>query len=240
MVDFSKGGYQGDTIEEMFKGFTSKHFPYWWHFREVLRASVRAQIYWQDVDGNPLGEEEVKELVALSLMNYHVYTCLGEALSFYEDMLYELKKHNSPSSRIFEVRKNWKASYSSIYSSFNALCNLVVVAVGKAPVLKVNKRGEFMNYMPKSAIDLVRKNGKEDISDLLDECKKRLDIRNHLDYYWIIWHGISQGSFLLDKNFQKGYLVTNPKSEVEAIISAPERLYKDLKELQPNIYTTRR
>ena len=64
MIDFSKGGYKGDPVEEMFKGFTAQHLPYWWHFREVLRASHLPSIHWQKQTGGQLSQEEAKDLVA--------------------------------------------------------------------------------------------------------------------------------------------------------------------------------
>lgn len=137
-IDLSKGGYGGDSTEEMFKSFSASHIPYWWHFREVLRASHKAEPHWQDASGNPLSKNEYEELVAVSLYNYQVYTCLMEALTFYEQVVHEVNRHNTSGSRVFEVRKNWKAAYSSLYSSFNALCNLILVAIDIRPVYKKN------------------------------------------------------------------------------------------------------
>ena len=45
-IDFSKGGYKGDPIEEAFKEFTSDKMEFWWHFRELLRPSHAPSPNW--------------------------------------------------------------------------------------------------------------------------------------------------------------------------------------------------
>lgn len=227
MIDFSQGGYGGDAIEEMFKPFSREHIPFWWHFREVLRASHEAKLHWQNSNGSPLSNDECKELVAISLLNYQVYTCLMEALSFYEQLVHEVNRHNSPASRFFEVRKNWKAAYSSLYSSFTALCNLMMVVVCKQPIYDPQKDYRA-NYGPGKTIKFLHKAGHLRLHSIANSCQVLLEVRSHLDHYWVIWQHISQGSFLMDENFEKGYVVTNPSSTVATSIDAVKRLREEV------------
>lgn len=226
-IDFSKGGYGGDSTEEMFKSFAASHIPYWWHFREVLRASPKAKPHWQDASGNPLSKNEYEELVAVSLYNYQVYTCLMEALTFYEQVVHEVNRHNTSGSRVFEVRKNWKAAYSSLYSSFNALCNLILVVIAIRPVYKKNTPDLVMNYGPKDAIAFLKANHPQ-LHIHAKSCQVILDIRSHLDHFWVIWQHISHRRFMIDENFTKGYLVTDPATEVNSRTDAIQKLRDDL------------
>lgn len=229
MIDFSKGGYQGDTVEEMFKGFTEIHMPHYWYFREVLRASHLPSVHWKNVTGTTLTpeDEKARDLVAISMMMYHVYTCLAEAISFYQALEHELGKLNSNGIRGFEVKKNWKASYSSLYTSVNSMSNLLIVVADDKPVRRPNKKNVVQNYTPKDAIDAFRQSIPL-FTNIISDCRKRLDIRNHLDHYWTIWTGIGQGIFLLDKDFSKGYLVTSPPEADQYEIDARSKLNEDI------------
>jgi hypothetical protein len=218
-IDFTKGGYQGDVVEETFKSFTIPHMPFWWHFREVLRASDRASNLWKKPDGLPLSDDEQRELVALSLLNYAVYTGMAEAIASFDQMGCELSRTTVPTWRLFEVRRLWKAMYSSLYTSFNALCNIVCVVVGqKSPFGSDPKR--VWNYTPKQAHDLVNGKGFKELTEPIGRCRERLEIRDHLDHYWTIWHVIIQGYFLIDENFTKGYVPIHPENEVSTRIDA--------------------
>jgi len=218
-IDFTKGGYQGDVVEETFKPFTASYMPFWWHFHEVLRASDRASSRWKKSDGTALSDDEQRELVALSLLNYAVYTGMAEAIASFEQMGYELSRTTVPAWRLFEVRMLWKAMYSSLYTSFNALCNIVCVIVGqKSPFGEDPKR--IWNYTPKQAYGLVNGRGIKELTEPISRCRDRLEIRDHLDHYWTIWHRIVQGQFLLDKNFKKGYVPLYPEDEVLTTVDA--------------------
>jgi len=232
-VDFSKGGYQGDIIEETFKQFTVKSMPFWWHFREVLRASQLASPHWTKADGAALSDDEQKELVALSLMNYAVYTGIAESLAFLEQLQFEVFRTTFDSWRIFDARRHWKATYSTLYSSFNALSNIVCIVVGLKPPLG-EKRGKVWNYSPSSAYRLVNGKGINTIAEPLRRVTQRLEIRSQLDHYWLIWHGIVQGKFLIDKNFTKGYVPLDMGADVsldvDAIGLAREHLIKSVED----------
>ena len=157
-VDFTKGGYRADVVEETFRDFTVSYMPFWWHFREVLRASDRAASHWQQANGAVLPDNDQRELVALSLLNYAVYTGMAEALAFLEQMGFELARTTLPPWRLFEVRRFWKAMYSSLYTSFNALCNIVYVVVGQRPTVKQTAIGVW-NYTPKDAVNIANAKG---------------------------------------------------------------------------------
>ncbi len=218
-IDFSKGGYQGDIIEETFKPITAPNMPFWWHFREVLRASQAAQAYWKQISGPPLPVEGQRELVALSLMNYAVYTGIAEAIAFFEQMSFELAATKSEQWRVFEVRRLWKAFYSSLYTSLNALCNLVCILVGqKSPW--GNDPNRVWNYTPKEAYNLVSGRGIKVLAEPINRCRDRLEIRDHLDHYWTIWLGVNKGVFMMDENFQKGYVSLHPNTEVRLNVDA--------------------
>jgi hypothetical protein len=228
-VDLAKGGYQGDPIEEMFKTFTSSHLSFWWHFREVLRASHAASPNWKRSDSTALLDGEQRELIALSLLNYAVYTGIGEAIAFFDQMQNELNSAIPANKRIFEVRRLWKARYSSLYSSFNALCNIVCIVVGqKSPFGNDPRR--VWNHTPKNACDLVNGRDFKALSDPVARCRGRLEIRDHLDHYWVIWHSISQGRFLFDDNFTKGYVPIHPATEVSITIDARKRAHDDVED----------
>jgi hypothetical protein len=227
MIDFSKGGYQGDDVEQMFKGFTTIHLSHYWYFREVLRASDSQSEHWQKITGGPLTEEETKNLVAISMIMYHVYTCLGEAISFAQALDYELAQYNLNATRHFEVKKNWKAAYSSLYTSLNAMSNLLMIVAGENPVLK-SKPGKIpKNYTPQDPIDFFRQSTPT-LSATISSCRDRLEIRSHLDHYWTIWTGIGQGVFRLDKDFSKGYVVTSPPADGQYGIDARSKLNEDI------------
>lgn len=268
-VQFNKGGYEGDDVEERleFKSFTTKYMPFWWQLREVLRASDRASRYWKKSDGTGLSDSEQADLIALSLLNYAVYTGMAEALTFLDQMGNELGRtapwgptsgsvilssslysraatgtcssyerqdasgqhSESPVMRLFMVRRAWKAMYSSLYTSFNALCNIVYIVVGHKPVFK--RKGPVWNYSPKDAINLVEGRGLRKLADPLGRCKDHLEIRQHLDHYWLIWHNIVQGRFLLDKNFTKGYIPVHPETEVSLTIDARKQAKDDMEGL---------
>jgi len=226
-IDFTKGGYKGDPLEEAFKPFSASYMPYWWYFREVLRASHSASPHWKKSDDTPLSDDEQRELIALSLLNYAVYTGMAEAIASFEQMGSELSRTMPSDWRVIEVRRLWKAMYSSLYTSFNALCNIVCVVVGqKPPVTK--KQGQAWNYSPKKARNIVDGRGIKELTELIDQCLKRLEIRNHLDHYWTIWHSIAQGQFLLDENFEKGYVPVHPEAEVSPKVDAYKLAYKHI------------
>ena len=90
-IDFTKGGYQGDAIEETFKPFSTHYMPFWWHFREVLRASDRVSFHWKKPDSTVLSDDEQRELVALSSLNRAVYRGMADALAFLEQMEHEFR-----------------------------------------------------------------------------------------------------------------------------------------------------
>lgn len=227
MIDFSKGGYQGDTVEEMFKGFTEIHMPYYWYFREVLRASDRRKEHWQKITGGLLTEEETNDLVAISMIMYHVYTCLGEAISFTQTLEYELNKFTFNPTRHFEVKKNWKAAYSSLYTSVTSISNLVLIVEGQKLLYEYYPDGTPKNYSPGNAVTFFKSRNKL-FSDIIKNCQDRLEIRNHLDHYWTIWTGIGQGVFKFDKDFSKGYVVTRPPTGGQSGIDARSKLNEDI------------
>jgi hypothetical protein len=227
MIDFTKGGYRGDDVEEMFKGFTTIYLPHYWYFREVLRASDRRSAHWHKKAGGSVTEEEVKDLFAISMILYHVYTCVGEAISFAQALDYELARYNLDATRHFEVKKNWKAAYSSLYTSLNAVSNLLLIIAGEKPVLKPHTSGVAKNYTPQDAINTFRQSIPA-FSTTISNCRDRLEIRNHLDHYWTIWTGINQGIFVLDKDFSKGYVVTSPPASDQNGIDARSKLIEDI------------
>jgi hypothetical protein len=89
-IDFTSPGYQGDPVEDHFKGFTRAHMPFWWHFRAVLRPTPAASPYLKRIDGATPSEDEQRDFVALSLLNYAVYTGIAEALDFFQHMQHEM------------------------------------------------------------------------------------------------------------------------------------------------------
>lgn len=225
-IDLAKGGYGGDIVEEMFKPFTAQYMDYWWHFREVLRpGQEKKNPHWHRVDNNPLTDDDWKPLIALSMTNYAVYTGIAEALGFFEQMMTELRRTTFDGWRLFEVRRSWKAMYSSLYSSFTALSNIICMVVGKKPVFK-NASGS-RNYDPGDAKGIV-----ETIPIILDPfeaCQQRLEIRNQLDHYWLIWHHIAQGQFLIDRNFtRKTHLVLDPHKDAQVDLDAYQKARDDL------------
>lgn len=126
------------------------------------------------------------------MTNYAVYTGLVEAVGFYEQLRNELYRTTFASWRVFEVRRAWKAMYSSLYSSFTALSNVICMVVGKKPIFK-NTAGN-RNYDPGDAKGVVQ--AIPAILTPFGDCQQRLEIRNQLDHYWLIWHSIEQGPFL--------------------------------------------
>jgi hypothetical protein len=194
----------------------------------VLRASDRRKEHWQKITGGPVTEEEAKDLIAISMIMYHIYTCLGEAISFTQTLEYELNKFSFNPTRQFEVKKNWKAAYSSIYTSLNAMCNLSMVIAGNQSVFKRENGVDVWNYTPKDVIKDLNKKSFYLFSSTIQNCLNRLEIRNHLDHYWTIWTEIRQGAFKFDKDFSKGYVVTSPPTEGKSGIDGRIRLNEDI------------
>ncbi len=152
---------------------------------------------------------------------------MADALAFFQQMQFELSRITLPGSRVFEVRRNWKAMYSSLNSSFNALANIICVVVGqKSPFGK--DPAKPWNYTPKDALNLTQGRGLKQLAEAISRCIKRMEIRDHLDHYWVIWHAINQGQFLLDDKFQKGYVPIHPESEVSPRIDALKRAADDI------------
>jgi len=226
-IDLTRGGYGGDDIEEGFKWFTGEHMEYWWHFREVLRPEQQKsdKKHWHRLDGHSLTDDDWKTLIALSMTNYAVYTGISEALAFFEQMSNELYRTTFNASRVFEVRRAWKAMYSSLYGSFTALSNVICMVVGKKTVFK-NAAGN-RNYDPGDAKEVVQ--AIPAILKPFGDCQQRLEIRNQLDHYWLIWHGIEQGQFFIDRNFsQKAHLVIDPANDAQVDLDAYEKARYDL------------
>ena len=225
-IDLTKGGYGGDVVEEMFKPFTAQYMEYYWHFREVLiPKQQKGDTQWRRLDGKPLTDDDWKPLIALSMTNYAVYTGMAEALGFYEQMTDELHRTTFEGWRVFEVRRAWKAMYSSLYSSFTALSNVICMVVGRKPVFK-NVSGT-RNYDPGDANEILKP-----FPAMLapfQDSQQRLEIRNQLDHYWLIWHKIVQGQFLIDSNFtQKAHLVIDPKKDAKVDLDAYQKAHDDL------------
>ena len=125
----------------------------------MLRASHLPSIHWKKVTGAALApeDEEAKDLVAISMIMYHVYTCLSEAISFYQALEYEIGKFNSNGTREFEAKKNWKAAYSSLYTSLNAMCNLSMIVASNQPIFRRRSGTDVWNYGPKEVIKELNK-----------------------------------------------------------------------------------
>ncbi len=224
MIDFSKGGYKGDEIEEMFEEFTKQHMPHYWYFREVLRANVQQSDWWKKKSGVPLTEEESKELIIISFLMYHIYTCLGESINFDQMIEDALLKSINNGTRIFEVKKNWKAAYSSLYTSLNAMANLSLILAGNKPIFDPSKNRPW-NYTPNQAIEIFNKLSLNIFSNPIKYCLNRLEIRNHLDHFWTIWIKIDWGEFKFDRDFTKGHA---PISQPQSWIDAKSKLSEDI------------
>ena len=72
-IDFTLGGYDGDVVEEAFAPFTKPTMPFWWQFREVLRANHMVSPHLKKTDGTDSTDDEQRQFVALSLLNYRVH-----------------------------------------------------------------------------------------------------------------------------------------------------------------------
>jgi hypothetical protein len=197
----------------------------------VLRSGQKkGHPYWLRCDGNSLTDNDWEQLIALSMTNYAVYTGLAEAVSFREQMRNELDRTTFDGWRVFEVRRAWKAMYSSLYSSFTALSNVICIVVGKQPVFKsknVKNSNSKRNYDPgdaKSAVQTIPA-----VLTPFEDCQNRLEIRNQLDHYWLIWHCIEQGQFVIDRNFtRKAHLVIDPAKEAHVDLDAFAKATEDL------------
>lgn len=228
-IDLTRGGYGGDVVEETFKPFTATNMEYWWHFREVLLASTdKDTAYWRRVDGQPMSDDEHRELIALSLTNYAVYTNFADGLAFFEELSFELSRFTAEASRLANVRRAWKAMYSSLYSSLNALSNIVCVVVAHKPRFEIKPSGEVWNYTPRRAHNLMQSRGFNTIAVPLKRCIDRMVIRDQLDHYGLIWHSITRGNFFIDSNFTKGSIPVSPANEVKIDLNAYEIAHEDL------------
>ncbi|MEO1286160.1 MAG: hypothetical protein AAFV93_00220 [Chloroflexota bacterium] len=218
-IDFSKGGYGGDVVETLFEDYTKTHLEYWWYFREVLRGSDRKSDYWRYVSNNrTLNNEEQKQLIAISLMNYAVVESISEAIY----CINELQQLPNNELQFFNSRRIWKASYSSLNRGYNAIGNIVYVLLTKKPVLNTNNR----NYSPQNAINKAESSNRNLYVSNLKKIKKVIQLRNHLDHYWIVWMGMRNNRLIFDKEFKKGKIVVEPSNLT--FTDAIKRLDSDL------------
>ncbi len=231
-IDFTQGGYGGDAIEETFKPFTQKYMEYWWQFREVLRApqakvNPDQNCVWWKTGHTPLSDEEWTDLIGISLTHYSVYTNMADAISFFNELGSELNRNTSTGEHLINIRRTWKAIYSSLYSSLNALSNLVTIVVTQKPRVEVKPNHEVWNYTPRSTRDLVQGRGINQIANPLKRCIDRMIIRDHLDHYGLIWCSIGQNHFFIDSNIVKGQIVIDPTT-VKYDLDAMQRVQVDL------------
>lgn len=202
-LDLQKGFYHGDVIEESFKHFTFSCMPHWWHFREIIYATPKESDHWKKDDGSRLPDDEQRNLVSLSLAHYAVYTGIAESVSFVKQVEHQLRQ---PQPDVFEIRKAFKAAFSSLYSGFNAHSNVVYNVMSPLVAGHVSKWGA----LPSTVIKFLEKNGFNSLARNLKRCNNSLEMRHHLDHYWTLWIRIEasssgQGLLLLDKEFEKGY-----------------------------------
>jgi len=231
-IDLTRGGYGGDIVEKMFKPFTAQYMDYWWHFREVLRTSDRkSTAHWRMKDGSAMSDGDHRKLIAVSQLNYAVYTGIAEALSFYDDL-----RLNAANGNIFYTRRAWKSLYSSLYGSFNAFCNLVYVVVFNESPFGTDPAKPW-NQTPTTLLKRADKDPQITIANVIKACQSRLSIRDHLDHWWAIWTGFIQDSqtgrldFKLDHNFKKGYILLEAELEVDwsKAFDAVQRAIGDIK-----------
>lgn len=232
-INFSTG-YKGDIVEEYFKPFSSQYMEYWWHFREILQASDRFSAIWKTCGNNaPLSDEDQQQLIGISMLNYTVYLAVVEALTFYDDMNIELHRFLSP-FRGFIIRKLWKATYSSLYTAFNALSNIVHIVVYKQSVTKINSKGEISTQTAGSIVNKLRGDADtnlQQLGDLLKKCQDNLEIRTQLDHFWTMWMRLQQGEFLIDKDYKKGQIIVYPDVEAQLKDDALKLTYNHIIEL---------
>ncbi|MBZ0298690.1 MAG: hypothetical protein K8J31_03070 [Anaerolineae bacterium] len=230
-IDLTRGGYGGDVIEEDFKWFTSQHMEYWWHFREVLYAADRkSTARWKMIDGSLMSDDDHRTLIAVSLLNYAVYTGMAEAMSFFDDLRLNVSQGN-----LLYTRRAWKGLYSSLYGSFNAFCNLFFVVVFNESPFGADPVNPW-NQTPTTVLKRVVKDQKTTVADVIKACQSRLIIRDHLDHWWAIWTGFIQDKqtgrigFRLDHNFKKGYILLEAEQEVDwnKAIDAVQRAIDDI------------
>jgi hypothetical protein len=184
-IDFTRGGYQGEMTEEAFKPFTSVHMPFWWHFREVLRSSQSVSDRWLSANGVILPDDDQKTLAAISLLNYAACTGIADALGFLDQVKHVLGMPDlSLGLRRYEVLRAWKALYSSLYSGFNALCNIVVVLIDDKSPFGRRPESEVRNYGPGDAKRVAERHTV--LAGPINRCIDRLERRSHLDHYWTI------------------------------------------------------
>jgi hypothetical protein len=215
-IDLTRGGYGGDSIEEEFKWFTGNTMEYWWHFREVLWAADRkSTAHWRMIDGSVMCDDDHRKLIAVSLLNYAVYTGIAEALSFFFDLKSSIAQGN-----LFHTRRAWKSMYSSLYSSFNAFSNLAYIVIcNKSPFGKdpTNPRNPSLQTIK----DELGKVNASYAIQAIENTQARMEIRNQLDHWWTIWTGFIQEDatqpikFKLDHNFRKGYILLEADQEVD-------------------------
>lgn len=232
-IDLTRGGYGGDDIEERFKPFTSQHMEYWWQFREVLVASDRkSSARWKMLDGSPMPDDDYRKLIAVSQLNYAVYTGIGEALSFHDDIQTAVQQND-----LFSAKRAWKSLYSSLYGSFNAFCNLAYVVICNASPFGSDPQNPRNPKTSKIKQDLTTA-GATSVVTVIGRCDARLIIRHQLDHWWTIWTafiadaGTQQVSFRLDSAFSRGYIRVNPETEIDwtQSIDVLQRAIDDIKE----------
>jgi hypothetical protein len=120
------------------------------------------------------------------------------------------------------VKKNWKAAYSSLYSSYIAFCNMLVVVIGKRDILKNGR-----NYSAQNAKSVLKQYS--EMGNILENCSDHLKIRHHLDHFWLIWMSVEKGEFLIDSDFEKGYVrLGYPSKNYNNWLDGQVRLNEDI------------
>jgi len=229
--------FTGGLDEEIFKKFTANNLLHWWHFRALLRANLKSQDYWQDSERNRLPDSEQAELIALSLMNYHVHSGIFEASIFQNELELELAKlMNLDTLKMINLRRFWKAAYSSLYTSYNAVCNIIYVLVTGESVFGKNKNRENpWNYTPSKTKNLLERYDHNVLYKLVFDSEQYIEIRNHLDHFWTIWTGFKGERFVMDDNFRKGRIIVDPDKELSATIDVTYKLQQDIFGLVKNL-----
>ena len=108
-------------------------------------------------------DADQRELVGLGLEHYHLYTASGEALTYHEELKNVISRNEFSAKKTFDVRRMWKAVYSSLYTSFTAMSIVVNYVAFQRSFFK-KTTPHVMNWMPGNILDEARKRNSPDFA----------------------------------------------------------------------------
>lgn len=205
----------GQDEEEKYKDIAV--VDYWWGLRELAAAFDIGTLI--TTSGATPTEEQQKEFAYLQILHYTVYVKLIGAFHQLEQMQQLLAPVSTPSHsfqlRMFEAKGAFDALHADLYQSVCALANQVFTLMNRKHHKPLIKRGQTLltGLTPSEVKKWLKRNnhpGYNDLSSMLDDCDKQLDIRHHATHYGYVptLVNVQTGTIYIQRDFSIGGILT--------------------------------